>query len=130
MISVAALFATDIRSGTKINIEGKHTLYFYSCSSNCSIVDVDEDSEYPIVYLKSSLKGESVVTEKRFAEKYLNEKKATKVFSENLADITNEYYYSPLIPVYKLINGQKVNVHVSEKKGVTTVGVPLIFGSY
>ena len=130
MISVAAFFGADISSGTKINLEGKHTLYFYSSSSNCRIVDVGNGEERDPVYFGHSLKGESVVTLKEFVGKYLKEKKARKVFTETVGTITNEYYYSPYISVYKSINGRKVNIHVSLNGQKATVGVPMIFGSY
>ena len=41
-----------------------------------------------------------------------------------------EYYYSSKITNYVIINGKRVNLHVVKNKGGTTIGTPIIFGSF
>lgn len=45
---------------------------------------------------------------------------------EEVENITVEYYFSPLLEEYVVVNGEKINLQVSEKNGVWTIGYPMI----
>ena len=103
--------------------------YLEKGNSSCKIVRyaITEDAYFKLF----DIKGEAACGLDRSAVEDIKSKyRAATVFTEEVGNVCSEYLFSEYIPCYKLINGQKVNVHVSENKGVTTVGVPLIFGSY
>lgn len=128
LTSALLLICANVRAGTTIPIEGKHTMYFLSSSSNCVISTLSDD-DLP-VYFKSALKGESVTFKSGEEEDFLKRFNVAEVFTEKIGSVSNKYYYSAKIPFYKLINGQKVNIHVSRCGDLATIGIPFIFGSY
>ncbi len=131
ILSILLGIGFNVRVGGQIPIEGKHTFYLLSASSQAIIVDRGDIEYKKFVYLMPLCKGESVeVKDNSALADFLKEKSAVKVFSERIGEITNNYYYSAKIPVYMSINGQKVNIHISENNGKCQVGIPLIFGSY
>ena len=130
-LSALVALGSNVRVGGQIDLNGKHTLYLLSASSEAIIVDLNEKSYKEFVYLAPLYKGESVtLSDPSDIEAYLKKTHSTLVYSETVGEIVNEYYYSGKISAYMSINGQKVNVHVSKNKDSVTVGVPLIFGSY
>ncbi len=128
LTSAAIVAATNVGVGYTLNIEGRHTMYFGSTSSDCKIVDdVDEGA----IYFKNRLAGESVKVYGNFDEKsFLSKMHARLVFEEIGENFRCGYYYSPKIRGYKSINGKKVNLHIAVTESGTTVGTPIIFGSY
>ena len=125
------LFAITFDSGGILQGEGVHEFYLLSASSNAEIVRVNENSAKDFIYFKPHLKGESVIF---YDDKKVSKLKlkflAKKVFEERDKDFSCEYYYSPLIKNFVYINGEKVNLHFSQKNGITTVGTPIIFGGF
>lgn len=129
ILAAAALPALNVGYGTTVPAEGKHTMYFFRADSTCGIVDVRRGEE-PF-YLKSALKGESVLLDDPAKAEKLREKfGAAFVFGEKVSGVENEYYFSSLIPAYITVNGKKINFHVAKRDGAVTVGIPFIFGSY
>ncbi len=108
--------------------DGKVTLYLLSASSNCQILEVDKND---VKNYKDQIKGLSLVgLDSSFVEDKIERFDLEKVFEEVGENFSSVYYYSPKIPAYKLINGQKVNFHVAKINDELRIGVPLIFGSF
>ncbi len=53
-----------------------------------------------------------------------------KVFEEKVENISVCYYYSDKIPVYKSINGKKINLQTALGNQIYTIGTPMIYGSF
>lgn len=125
------IFAINLGCGGSIKGEGNHTFYFYSKSSNATIKTISESKSKYFLYFKNNLKGESVeFFNEHSALDFINQLKANYVFSEIGEDFYCEYYYSNKIKDYVIINGHKVNLHLSYGNEVFTVGTPIIFGSF
>ena len=130
-LSLISTVAVSLHTGSYIPFSGKHTVYLYSPSSNCEIVELEFGKENSFICLKSFFKGESVVLDDREDKsEIIDYYRACPVFFETVDEIENEYYYSEKISAYITVNGKKVNVHISETDGKIAVGIPFIFGSY
>lgn len=90
-------------------------------SENYSIGLNDE-----ISHVKGSCKSFETLDE---ATAFITSKNAEKVFEEKGELYDCEYYYSSEISAFVLVEGKKVNIHLS-KVGDIKIGVPFIFGSY
>ena len=64
------------------------------------------------------------------AEKIVRRYHARFLFEENAEGVRSEYYYTPKLRGYKLINGKKVNLHIAYANGRTVAGTPILFGGY
>ena len=125
------MLSVNLSSGASVSLEGKHAFYFYSSSSGCQIVELSEEKAKEFVYFKPLLKGESVTLySPRDKDKFLAKCCAKEVFEESVSGVVNRYYYSPKISRFTTVNGEKVNLHISDSNGIITVGIPFIFGSY
>ena len=125
------VFSVSIESGGKLKGEGLHTFYFYSKSSSAKIKTLPETQANSFIYLKNSLKGESVTfSSKEGALNLLSQLNAKSVFSEEGTDFYCEYYYSEQIKNYIMLNGKRVNLHLSCNDGLFCLGSPIIFGSF
>ena len=130
-VFIIFIVAINIDSGGMIQGEGNHTFYLYSKSSQATIKAIPEKSADKFIYFKNALKGESV---EFFSEEkalfLINKLNAKFVFSEKGEDFYCKYYYTDNIKDYVILNGEKINLHLSYGKGVFTVGTPIIFGSF
>ena len=131
IIAVAFIFSFCLESGGELKGEGNHTFYLYNKSSQATIKTLNEEQAKTFLYFKNSLKGESV---EFFSEdnalKLINDLNVKYVFCEKGEDFSCTYYYTDKIKNYVVLNGNKVNLHLSCGKGVYTVGSPIIFGSF
>lgn len=131
LISLLFILSFSIESGGKLKGEGIHTFYLYSQSSSATIKTVPEDKTDHFIYFKNSLKGESVTfTNKEKAINLLKDLNANSIFIEQANDFYCEYFYSEKIDGYIMLNGQRINLHLSITNGLYTVGSPIIFGSF
>lgn len=122
-IAIAACFSY----GGELNIGKEKTLYLYSSSSQCSVENAYGNKIIPRTWLK----GESVtVSNEKELKNFLNDIKATEVFSESGELFDCVYYYSPKIRYVANVNGKRVNVHVSNGDGIIKIGAPVIFGDF
>ncbi len=108
--------------------ESKVTLYLLSSSSCCQIIEVEKEE---VKNFKDEIKGLSLSNvDGGFVDKKLKAFNCKKAFEEKGENFSSVYYYSPKIPAYKLINGQKVNFHVAKTNDGFVIGIPLIFGAF
>ncbi len=61
---------------------------------------------------------------------FLNELNVKMVYSSQIENVENIYYYTNQIKTYQIINGQKVNVHIAKMTDGITVGIPIIYYGY
>ena len=131
IVACAFVLCFLIGGGSSLKGEGSHTFYLYSKSSNAKIVTLSEENASNFLYLKSNLKGESVIFyNKNKVASLINELRARKIFIESGDDFHCEYYYSNKINDYVILKGKKVNLHVCYSKDYISVGTPIIFGSF
>lgn len=130
--AAAALFALLLCVAALLYIRGElpdgcaTEYYLYKSSSACEITD-----KIAFPALRKSVKGEAVtVKSEKEVENALTGLLAIKVFSESGEDFSCDYYFSFRIRGYTIINGRKVNLHVSKTKDGYKIGTPLIFGGY
>lgn len=108
---------------------GRRTAYLSSPSSACEIVDgIGENA----TFLRRDLKGESVtIASTDELDLLLKKFRAKKTFSESGDGFYCEYYYSPKLYSYAVVNGVRVNIHASFfADGSVMVGTPINFGSF
>ena len=95
--------------------------YYNAYSSNCKINDGS-------LMLKT---GEAIfINDKLSLEQILMEYKGVLVGVEKTESAVNYYAFSPKFKVYKLLNGERVNLHICITETATKIGTPLIFGSF
>lgn len=130
-ISFCATFAAaicvflSVSGGDLAEYENRSVFLFYA-SSACEIKKGENEA-----YLRKYLKGEcATVTDEDDLAETLKELKAEKLFSESGEDFDCEYYFSPRIARYTVIKGVRVNLHVTRKNGIITIGTPINFGSF
>ena len=99
-----------------------------SYSSNASFYTVEE-REYRFTFNRT---GESceIFTLGRNVQEILSDFSAKTVFIEETAEQTSYYAYSDKIQYLKIINGKKVNLHISVSSEKIKMGSPVIFGSF
>ena len=99
-----------------------------SYSSNAILYNVNE-RQYRFTVNRT---GESceIFTDEISVEKILEDFSAKLVFVEETARQTSYYAYSSKIKYLKILDGKKVNLHISISKERVKIGSPLIFGSF
>ena len=115
--------------------EGEHYFYLYSKSSNASVVNVSNVDGAKRALNPFIVRGESVYLTtcegaNDYAQSIVIDKQAVLVFCEKLQGITCEYYYSPKIFNYVIINGKRVNLHLVKTSNGVKMGSPLVFDSF
>ena len=113
--AAVAAIAFSITAGTLKN-DGDRYAYLYSASSQCKIVKI-ADGTTPIFLLKD-LKGESARIEKTELTPLLKSLGAKKTFTEQGENFYCEYYYTPRIRRFIVLNEKRVNLHVTYYLGV------------
>ena len=109
--------------------DGAVEYYLYSDGSDCEILSEKQMKDR--LFESFSIKGCSIKgVEKDFVEKTLEKTGAVFVLEETVENRVSKYYYSNKIWGYKLINGQKVNLHVVIDNDDLSVGTPIIYGAY
>ena len=131
LIATTFILTFCLERGGELKGEGKHVFYLYNKSSQATIKTLDENQSKSFIYFKNSLKGESVeFFSEDSALKFINDLEAEYVFCELGEDFSCKYYYTDKIENFVIINGNKINLHLSYGKDVYTVGSPIIFGSF
>ncbi len=74
------------------------------------------------------VKGESVRYEGDRFEELKSHFHAQLLFTEEAAEVTNYYLFSPDLAGGVLLMGRRVNLHIAVGRGQTAAGTPLIFG--
>ncbi|PWM75774.1 MAG: hypothetical protein DBX59_00585 [Bacillota bacterium] len=52
------------------------------------------------------------------------------IFTERVENTVSVYLYSPKIKRYKIVKGEKINLHVAFAAEYVALGSPLVYGSY
>lgn len=112
----------------------EHTFYLYSLSSNASVVKV-ENGEKLNTFLSLFVRGESLFIEDKikgqeYIQRLISKYQAKIVFCERACNLVCEYYYSPRIFDYLVINGKRVNLHVVTSNNGITIASPLVFDGF
>ena len=123
------------------------TFCFYSLYAEKSPVFKSYASEYEL-YLTAGSFGDNIAyaTDKDFKdytkikgescfvavsyEQVLKDFAATHIYSEETAEGTSYYAYSPRIKYKVCIDGEAVNIHYFAGKTHVKLGTPIIFGSF
>ncbi len=118
--------------------KGERTFYLLSNSSNAKIVSFSDEERIKAQTLQN-IKGQSVFFDYSYidereclqtVEREIEKYGARLIFKEEGAWGVNEYYYSPKLFNFVIIEGKKVNFHVAKNDKGITVGYPLIFSGY
>lgn len=80
----------------------------------------------------NGIKGESCVVEQAdfCLQDFLYKMNGKIIFEQILGECHNYYCYSPSIKYCQVINGKRINLHVSIRQEAVKVGSPLIYGSF
>ena len=129
-ISVSAVFALTLFCYCLPVFYGycdKFTVYFDVAASSGHSEEKNAD-EFPLF----NKYGESCVIDKGKISvgEILYRFDAEIVFTEKIAEGVSYYAYSDKIPYRKTINGKTINLHIFVGREKTTVGSPIIFGSF
>ena len=136
LIIVFALFFVLFYSA---NIKPKFSLlnYFsgnYACYTEQKLSS--DSTNLGFCYLnkttpKNNLLGESIVIENLEIGAALSTLNASVTKTEYLSDGTTVIYaYSNLIPTSINLNNEKINLQIATKNDISTIGWPLILGSF
>lgn len=137
MVKKLLCFACAIALGTGLwftgnrpkfsQITGDYTVYLGSYSSSATIKRADG-----ICYYKYFDKTGESVTFGGVADKdaIFADYSAVEVFSETTDYGVCFYGYTDKIPYYTLIRGEKINLHIFVGETRSTVGTPVIYGSF
>lgn len=121
LLILCFLMLIGIYSGGKIE-EARGESTFYSVNYSSLAKRSDKLTFY--------YTGESVVlSESSDIDRIIELFDAKMVFKEEALGVTSRYYYSNKLPIYKYVNGKRVNLHINQSD-VITVGYPIIYGSY
>ena len=130
MLSVITVFAVYFCTQTPLFYGYGDTFEIstLSSSSNAIFYNVNE-SQYRFSFNRT---GESceIFTEEISVDKILADFSAKIVFIEETAQQTSYYAYSDKIKYLKILDGKKVNLHISTSNEKTKIGSPIIFGSF
>ena len=99
-----------------------------SSSSKALFQNVNE-REYRFSFNRT---GESceIFTDEISVDKILEDFSAKVVFIEETAEQTSYYAYSDKIKYLKILDGKRVNLHISTSNEKIKIGSPIIFGSF
>ena len=110
---------------------GEIYAYLGNASSQCEMICVSDEGVDGGMINGKKICGYCVMNvDSSYVEQKIKELNAQLVFSERVGDTDTKYYYSTKIPVYKRVNGKKVNLQTAETNGNNTIGSPMIFGGY
>ena len=137
----------EMNAGGTVAENCVYELYLYQKSSGCEILSFNTGEKERIRIEKfkfgRAVKGERLfIPAAEFSSDGLNEEEtqivgriienlnAEKVFCESGEKFYCEYYYSPSVKSFSIINGKKVNVHISYTNAGVSFSSPMAFGSY
>ena len=127
----AMLISVNLQKGSVFPYAGRHEAYLLKNSSSCQILSLSGEEVNERLFSLFRLKGESVTLDRmEDAEKIVRRYHARLLFEESAEGVRSVYYYTPKLRGYKLINGEKVNLHIAYAAGRTVVGTPILFGGY
>ena len=125
----AMLISVNLQKGSVFPYAGRHEAYLLKNSSSCQILSLSGEEVNERLFSLFRLKGESVTLDcMEDAEKIVRRYHARLLFEESAEGVRSVYYYTPKLRGYKLINGEKVNLHIAYAVGRTVVGTPILFG--
>ena len=79
----------------------------------------------------SRIDGESVTVNSRLNTKsVLRELNAKEVSRSTIGELSIVYAYSPRISTFITQNGKRINIQIATREDRTTIGLPVILGSY
>ncbi len=61
---------------------------------------------------------------------FLKDLNAKQVYSSQIENVENAYFYTDKIKKYQIINGKRVNVHIAKTGDGVIIGIPLIYYGY
>ncbi len=97
-------------------------IYQNSYSSTCSV------GKARIPFFKT---GEAITLDgSADLERLIAEFKAEIKLVDNCDSQTDYYCYSPYFKVFKMVRGEKINLHISVSEERVKMGTPIIFGSF
>ena len=129
--ALAMFVSVNLQKGSVFPYAGRHEAYLLKNSSACQILSLSGEEANERLFFLFRLKGESVrLDSPEEAEKIVRRYHARFLFEENAEGVRSEYYYTPKLRGYKLINGKKVNLHIAYANGRTVAGTPILFGGY
>lgn len=129
-LSVALIFSLSVYIYGEPIFKGYSeslSVCFYSASSSGMIKEID-GKDIPVFgkYGESFCKNNGEISVAEVLDRFA----AKMIFIEKIAEGVSYYAYSENILYRKLIKGRKVNLHIFVGKEKTTVGSPIIFGSF
>jgi len=95
--------------------------YIYTCNSK---------NAAKVRALFTRIDGESITIENTTAKRILQFLKYQKISETKISNVKTIYAYSPRGQVYIQNAGQKINLQIAVNNQTTTVGWPVILGSY
>lgn len=114
----------------------RYDVYLYTQSSGCKVLSYFSLDEVCAGKAKNAenVKGECAFFTQKLSEEQINafakELNADLVFKECGENFKNYYFYSPRLPSFVVIGGEKVNVHAAVAESGTALAYPLAFGAY
>jgi len=109
-----------------LNDEKSITVYEKSYSSNAKEgKTIMKDFNFTFNFT-----GMSFYLEEGEALSLIEELNCKVVLAEKIEEGVSLYMFSEKIPLYKNINGKKVNVHIFYSESYIKAGIPLIYGSF
>ncbi len=118
------LFVWGLGSSRFRGVEGEHTFYLYSPSSQAT--QKKELSFWAI----GSVKGESVAVKEGSAEEWIARLQAKVLFTESVGERCSYYCFTPKWSEGIYIGEYYVNVQVVEGQEGCVLGAPIIFGGF
>ncbi len=104
----------------------KVTVYTCSYSSNAIGKSIEKNK----VIFQPNFTGVSFMIDSNSVDVIMKEFSLKLIKTEKINEGESRYYYSKKIPVYKMIDNKKVNVHIFYSHSFVKVGIPLIYGSF
>ena len=81
--------------------------------------------------LFKNIDGESITLDNNLdTNNILRRLGASEVSQSNFSELDILYAYSPKIPTYIIAHGQSINIQIVQRGNTTTIGWPVILGSY
>ncbi len=126
-----AAFSLRTSGGTILD-GGNDYEIFYETNGGCLTSEKPTSLSLRFGATLKKKKGESCFMAEADLNALLEKLGAKEVFKESGECFDNVYYFSPLVSGYVIVNGRKVNLHVSSgaPDGQAKVATPINFGGY
>ena len=81
--------------------------------------------------LFTRIDGESITLDiKQSTSEILKKLQARQVSRDRIGDLTTIYAYSPKVPTYIIVDGERINIQIAQANNRTLIGFPIILGSF